>query len=73
MRRPASGRSESLFRPFEQRSHDRSGLGLGLVICHRGATASGGALSVRDITGKGCIFTVDLPRMTGEQAAETLS
>lgn len=56
------GDPRTLFLPFEQRGGDRSGLGLGLAISHRGVEASGGVLQVRDIPGKGCVFTVDLPR-----------
>jgi hypothetical protein len=56
------GRAEDLLRPFEQRGTDRTGLGLGLSICVKGAKANGGELHVRDIPGKGCVFTLDLPR-----------
>ena len=55
-------RVEALFHPFEQRSDDRSGLGLGLAISRRGVEAIGGALRARSIEGKGCVFTVDLPK-----------
>ena len=57
------GKAEELFRPFEQRSKDRSGLGLGLSICLRGAGAIGGDLSVSDVPGTGCVFTLGLPRV----------
>jgi len=56
------GKVEELFRPFEQRGADRSGVGLGLTICLKAAKASGGAIRVRDVPGKGCVFTLDLPR-----------
>ena len=56
------GKAEELFLPFQQRGHDRSGLGLGLSICLKAARSSGGALLVRDLHGKGCIFTLSLPR-----------
>jgi signal transduction histidine kinase len=56
------GRAEELLRPFEQRGVDRTGLGLGLAICVKGAKANGGELHVRDLPGKGCVFTLDLPR-----------
>lgn len=55
------GNIEELFRPFEQRSADRSGLGLGLAISRRGVEANGGNVHVRNVPGKGCVFTVDLP------------
>ena len=56
------GKSEELFHPFEQRASDRGGLGLGLTICQRAAAANGGKILVRDLPGKGCIFTLQLPR-----------
>jgi signal transduction histidine kinase len=56
------GKAEELFRPFEQRGSDRSGVGLGLSICLKAAKANGGELRVRDLPGKGCVFTLDLPR-----------
>jgi signal transduction histidine kinase len=56
------GKVEDLFRPFEQRGADRSGVGLGLSICLKAAKANGGEIRVRDIPGKGCVFTLDLPR-----------
>ncbi len=56
------GAIEDLFRPFEQRGADRSGVGLGLSICRKAAKSSGGELRARDLPGKGCVFTLDLPR-----------
>jgi signal transduction histidine kinase len=55
------GRAEDLFRPFTQRSANRSGLGLGLSISHRAVEANGGTLTVRDVPGTGCVFTIALP------------
>ena len=49
------------FRPYLQRAADRSGLGLGLLIARQGVEANGGTLSVRDLPGVGCVFTIDLP------------
>jgi signal transduction histidine kinase len=57
-----AGNAEDLFRPFTQTGHDRSGLGLGLSICRRSVDANGGVLSVRDVPGAGCVFSIDLPR-----------
>lgn len=51
-----------LFRPFEQRSTDRSGLGIGLAFCRWGAEANNGRIYARNLPGKGCVFTIDLPR-----------
>jgi len=56
------GKAEALFQSYEQRGADRSGLGLGLAISMRGALSIGGTLSVRDIPGIGCVFSVGLRR-----------
>jgi signal transduction histidine kinase len=56
------GDAERMFQPFTQGSPDKSGLGLGLTICRRTVEANGGVLSVRNMPGTGCVFTVDLPR-----------
>lgn len=50
-----------MFRPFERRSIDRTGLGLGLSISQRGVEANGGKLDVRNAPGTGCAFIIDLP------------
>jgi signal transduction histidine kinase len=55
--------AEQLFRPFIG-SRDKSGLGLGLSIALRAARANSGDIHVRDVPGKGCIFTLDLPRQS---------
>ena len=57
-----AGDAERMFRPFTQGSEDKSGLGLGLSISRRSIEANSGTLSVRDIPGSGCVFTIDLPR-----------
>jgi signal transduction histidine kinase len=56
------GRAEELFHRFEQRSSDRTGLGLGLSISRRSVEADGGTVRVRDMPGIGCVFTVELPQ-----------
>jgi len=56
------GDTEHLFQPFTQGGKDRSGVGLGLSICRRSVEANHGVLSVRDLPGKGCVFTIELPR-----------
>jgi signal transduction histidine kinase len=55
------GPAENLLRPFVQSGSDRSGLGLGLVICRRNVEANQGTVTVRDLPGLGCIFTIALP------------
>ena len=62
-----AGSAEDLFALFEQRSKDRSGLGLGLAIARQGVSANGGEIRVRSIAGRGCIFTVELPRLPAEE------
>jgi signal transduction histidine kinase len=57
-----AGKAEELFVPYQQRSADRTGLGLGLAICQRGAEVNGGEIHVLNRPGTGCVFTVDLPR-----------
>lgn len=57
-----AGKVEELFRPHEQRSTNRTGLGLGLGICQRGAKVNDGEIHVLNHPGAGCVFTVDLPR-----------
>jgi signal transduction histidine kinase len=56
------GFSESMFEPFTQGGSDRSGLGLGLSIARRNVEAAGGRLTVRDVPGTGCVFSMHLPR-----------
>ncbi|HEX7623420.1 MAG TPA: ATP-binding protein, partial [Anaeromyxobacteraceae bacterium] len=57
--------TEALFSPFgERRGRDRSGLGLGLSISRKAVKAFGGDLRVRNLPGKGCIFTIELPVAT---------
>jgi signal transduction histidine kinase len=56
------GSPQKIFRPFDRRSSDRSGLGLGLSISRRGVEANGGRIGVRNLPGKGCVFSIELPR-----------
>jgi signal transduction histidine kinase len=58
----ASGELNELFRPFEQRGADRTGLGLGLAFSRWGVEQNSGRIYARNLTAKGCVFTVDLPR-----------
>jgi len=53
---------DHLFRMFEQYGADRTGLGLGLAISRQGVEDSNGVIRVRDLPGRGCVFTIDLPR-----------
>jgi signal transduction histidine kinase len=52
-----------LFRAFEDRGGaDHSGLGLGLSISRKAVMAIGGEIRHENMPGKGCVFTIDLPR-----------
>ncbi len=62
------GDAERLFHPFTQAGADTSGLGLGLSIARRSILANKGELSVRNLPGSGCVFTIDLPRRSLEEA-----
>lgn len=57
------GMAETMFRPFVQGSDDRSGLGLGLAIVQRAAEANGCTLTVRNIPGLGCAFSLRTPTL----------
>jgi signal transduction histidine kinase len=59
-----SGFGSDMFLPFRQAGNNKSGLGLGLSICKRSVEANSGRLSVRDMPGCGCVFTIDLPRFS---------
>jgi signal transduction histidine kinase len=54
---------DELFRPFEQRSADRTGLGLGLAFSRWGVEANSGRIAARNLPHRGCVFTLDLPRV----------
>jgi signal transduction histidine kinase len=55
------GEATRMFLPFTQ-GDDKSGLGLGLSISRRSVETNDGNLSVRDLPGSGCVFTISLPR-----------
>ena len=55
-------KSEEIFRPFRQSGTDRTGVGLGLHISRNAIEATGGKLSVKNMPGVGCIFTIELPQ-----------
>jgi signal transduction histidine kinase len=58
-----SGNVNELFRPFEQRGTNRTGVGLGLAFSRWGVEANNGRIYARNLPDKGCVFTVDLPRV----------
>lgn len=60
---PAGG-ADTMFKPFQQGFDDKRGLGLGLSIAQRSVEADRGQLTVQDLPGKGCVFTISLPLRT---------
>jgi signal transduction histidine kinase len=68
-----AGNTEELFRPFEQRGANRTGMGLGLAFSRWGVEANHGHIHVRDLPGAGCVFTVDLPRIEIPQSVASAS
>jgi signal transduction histidine kinase len=64
---PAAG---DLFKPSnDKRKQDRTGLGLGLSIARKIARAHGGDISVRDLPGRGCSFSIRIPLAAEEVPA----
>jgi signal transduction histidine kinase len=57
----SSATPSDLFKPFEQQSKNRDGLGLGLTIAHRAIALNGGTIDVQNLPGRGCIFRISLP------------
>jgi hypothetical protein len=60
---------DQLFRAFEQRGADRSGLGLGLAFTRWGIEANHGRVYARRLPDRGCVFTIELPRLPAAAAA----
>ena len=60
---PGVGEDTELPPSYEQRALDRSGLGIGLAFSRWGTEVNGGRLYARNFPNKGCVFTVDLPRV----------
>jgi len=51
-----------MFVPFKPNDDSRAVLGLGLSIARQSIEADQGTLTVRDVPGSGCVFTISLPR-----------
>jgi signal transduction histidine kinase len=56
------GDVDDLFQPFDQRSANRTGLGLGLAFSRWATEANNGRIYARTLPSVGCVFTIDLPR-----------
>lgn len=55
------GSAATMFEPFKQGVDDKRGLGLGLSIARASVEADSGRLTVLDMPGQGCVFTITLP------------
>jgi len=62
------GYASELFKPFTQKGADRTGCGLGLAISRRAIVRNEGDIAVRNIPGKGCVFSISLPKLSGGRA-----
>ncbi|MDQ2778600.1 MAG: HAMP domain-containing histidine kinase, partial [Pseudomonadota bacterium] len=58
------GHEEKMFVPFLQLGDDKTGLGLGLSIARQAVESDAGTLTVKNLPGVGCVFTMDLPSCT---------
>ncbi len=56
-----------LFKPFEQQHGNRQGMGLGLTIAHRAIVLNDGTIDVRNLPGRGCVFSITLQDRHGSQ------
>lgn len=61
--------ADALFVPFVRGTTRSPGTGLGLSIVARATKGLGGDVHVRSLPGKGCIFTIELPRVPSARAA----
>lgn len=59
--------AETMFAPFNQLGNDQTGLGLGLVIARQNVESMGGTLTVKNLPGIGCVFTIGFPNSTVER------
>jgi len=61
--------ANALFVPFVRGTTRSPGVGLGLSIVARATKTLGGDVHARNLPGKGCIFTIELPRVPTATAA----
>ncbi|MFA6091476.1 MAG: HAMP domain-containing sensor histidine kinase [Elusimicrobiota bacterium] len=64
----SDGHASELFIPFVQKGADHTGCGLGLAISRRAIARNGGDISVSNIAGKGCVFSIALPKPSEQPA-----
>lgn len=58
---------EDLFKPFVQNNENRKGLGLGLSLARKAIELHHGTIRARNLPGKGCVFTIQLPKVFNPQ------
>jgi signal transduction histidine kinase len=59
------GNPDAFFTRFgARRGQDRTGLGLGLNVSRKAVKVFGGDITVRNLPGRGCVFTIELPVST---------
>jgi len=63
---------EPFYRSAQARRLGRGGIGLGLAVAHRIATAFGGSLSAKNRAGQGSRFTLRVPRANREGDNQTV-
>jgi signal transduction histidine kinase len=56
-------KAHDLFRSFQELPVDGTDAGLGLAFSRWGVEANDGRISARNLPEKGCVFTIDLPRV----------
>jgi signal transduction histidine kinase len=54
--------AKDLFAAHVQKHDDRQGMGLGLTIAQRSISLLGGRIQPTDLPGRGCIFTITVPK-----------
>jgi len=54
-----------LFKPLVHKNDKRKGVGLGLTVVQRSIELNHGKIEARNISGKGCIFKITLPKRAG--------
>ena len=66
---------EDLFQPFKQSDPIKlgTGPGLGLSVARRSVEAHGGTLTVRDLPGSGCVFTISLPLYASDDVVQPVN
>jgi hypothetical protein len=64
--------AKELFEPSVQRGENRTGFGLGLAIVKQALEAHRGRVSVRNLPGKGCVFSLELPEAQGLSGAASV-